>query len=91
MHSQFQKPYELGILNTSIITLNSTSNSANTTSQDSYKSYNTDKFKTENRPVSDKNYVFFWGYKNHILVDSITGLSIDEMTTTTRYLYILLL
>jgi len=31
---------------------------------------------------SKKNYEFYWGYKNHILCDSISGLPIDEFTTT---------
>lgn len=29
-----------------------------------------------------KNYEFFWGYKNHTLVDLIRGLPIYEVTTT---------
>lgn len=31
---------------------------------------------------SKKNYEFYWGYKNHILCDAISGLPIDEFTTT---------
>lgn len=30
---------------------------------------------------SEKNYWFYWGYKNHILVDCISGLPIYELTT----------
>ena len=29
-----------------------------------------------------KNIEFYWGYKNHVLVDCISGLPIYEMTTT---------
>ena len=32
--------------------------------------------------INDKNYEFYWGYKNHVLVDCITGLPIFELTTT---------
>ena len=97
MQSQVQKLYELGILDASFIALDSTPISANT-SQNNPKSFKSDKFKPENQPVSDKDcglgvhtasnqhsekkYEFFWGYKNHILVDCITGLPINEITTT---------
>ena len=97
MQSQVQKLYELGILDASFIALDSTPISANT-SQNNPKSFKTDKFKPENQPASDKDcglgvhtasnqhsekkYEFFWGYKNHILVDCITGLPINEITTT---------
>ena len=30
---------------------------------------------------NEKNYEFYWGYKNHVLVDCITGLPIFESTT----------
>ena len=97
MQSQVQKLYELGVLDASFIALDSTPISANT-SQNNPKSFKPDKFKPENQPTSDKdcglgvhtasnqhsekNYEFFWGYKNHILVDCITGLPINELTTT---------
>ena len=97
MQSQVQKLYELGVLDASFIALDSTPISANT-SQNNPKSFKPDKFKPENQPASDKdcglgvhtasnqhsekNYEFFWGYKNHILVDCITGLPINELTTT---------
>ena len=97
MQSQVQKLYELGILDASFIALDSTPISANT-SQNNPKSFKTDKLKPENQPASDKDcglgvhtasnqhsekkYEFFWGYKNHILVDCITGLPINEITTT---------
>lgn len=97
MQSQVQKLYELGVLDASFIALDSTPISANT-SQNNPKSFKADKFKPENQPASDKDcgpgvhtasnqhsekkYEFFWGYKNHILVDCITGLPINEITTT---------
>lgn len=56
------------------------------------------KFSKNNQPKSDKNcglgvhtasnqhnerkFEYYWGYKNHILVDCITGLPIYELTTT---------
>ena len=94
---QVKKLFDLGVLDTSFIALDSTPISANT-SQNNAKSFKKDKFKPENQPASDKdcklgvhtasnqhdekNYEFYWGYKNHILVDCITGLPIYEMTTT---------
>lgn len=97
MQTQVRKLFELGILDAAFIALDSTPISANT-SQNNPKSFKKDKFKPENHPSSDndcglgvhtasnqhseKNYEFFWGYKNHILVDCITGLPINEVTTT---------
>lgn len=97
MQSQVKKLFEEGVLDTSFIALDSTPISANT-SQNNPKSFSADKFKKDNQPKSDsdcklgvhtasnskseKNYEFFWGYKNHILVDCITGLPIFELTTT---------
>jgi len=56
------------------------------------------KFKPDNQPKADpdcklgvhtasnqtneKKYEFYRGYKNHVLVDCISGLPIYEMTTT---------
>lgn len=97
MHSQVRKLAEIGIIDSSFIALDSTPVFANT-KQNNPKSFAKDKFKKENQPKSDKdcglgvhtasnqhdekNYEFFWGYKNHVLVDCITGLPIYEMTTT---------
>ena len=97
MHSQVKKLYELGVIDTSFIALDSTPVMANT-SQNNPKSFKKDKFKPENQPKSDKdcglgvhtasnqhnekNFEFYWGYKNHVLVDCITGLPIFELTTT---------
>lgn len=30
---------------------------------------------------NERNFEYYWGYKNHILVDCITGLPIYELTT----------
>lgn len=97
MHSQVKKLYELGVLDTSFIALDSTPIMANT-SQDNPKSFKKDKFSPDNQPKSDKECAlgvhtasnqhnekkceFYWGYKNHVLVDCITGLPIFELTTT---------
>lgn len=97
MHSQVKKLYELGVLDTSFIALDSTPIMANT-SQNNPKSFNKDKFNPNNQPKLDKDCAlgvhtasnqhnekkceFYWGYKNHVLVDCITGLPIFELTTT---------
>lgn len=97
MHSQVKKLYELGVLDTSFIALDSTPIMANT-SQNNSKSFKKDKFSPDNQPKSDKDCAlgvhtasnqhnekkceFYWGYKNHVLVDCITGLPIFELTTT---------
>lgn len=97
MHSQVKKLYELGVIDTSFIALDSTPIMANT-SQNNPKSFKKDKFNPDNQPKSDKDCAlgvhtasnqhnekkceFYWGYKNHVLVDCITGLTIFELTTT---------
>lgn len=97
MSKQVIKLTELGIIDTSFIGLDSTPVAANT-SQNNPKSFKKGKFKKDNQPKADKdcrlgvhtasnqhnekNYEFYWGYKNHVLVDCITGLPIYEMTTT---------
>ena len=97
MHSQVKKLYKLGVLDTSFIALDSTPIMANT-SQNNPKSFKKDKFNPDNQPKSDKDCAlgvhtvsnqhnekkceFYWGYKNHVLVDCITGLPIFELTTT---------
>lgn len=88
---------ELDIIDTSFIALDSTPVSANTC-QNNPKSFAKNKFSKDNQPKSDKdcrlgvhtasnqfnekNYKYYWGYKNHVLVDYITGLPIYEITTT---------
>ena len=97
MREQVLRLAEIGIIDSSFIALDSTPVFANT-KQNNPKSFAKNKFKKENQPASDKdcklgvhtasnqhnekNYEFFWGYKNHVLVDCITGLPICEMTTT---------
>ena len=97
MHSQVKKLYELGVIDTSFIALDSTPILANT-SQNNPKSFKKDKFNPDNQQRSDKDCAlgvhtasnqhnekkceFYWGYKNHVLVDCITGLPIFELTTT---------
>jgi len=97
MQNQVIKLAGLGIIDASFIGLDSTPVAANT-SHNNPKSFRKDKFKTDNQPKGDKdcelgvhsasnqhnekNYEFYWGYKNHVLVDCITGLPIYELTTT---------
>jgi len=89
--------YKLGVVDASFIGLDSTPVLANT-SQNNPKSFAKNKYSNENHPKSDpgcalgvhsasnqhneRNYEFYWGYKNHILVDCISGLPIYELTTT---------
>ena len=97
MRFQVTKLSELGIIDTSFVGLDSTPVAANT-SQNNPKSFKKDKFKKGNQPKSDKDcglgvrsasnqhnekkHEFYWGYKNHVLVDCMTGLPIYELTTT---------
>ena len=89
--------YRLGVVDASFIGLDSTPVAANT-KQNSPKSFAGDKFNPENHPKSDpdcalgvhsasnqhneRRYEFYWGYKNHVLVDCISGLPLYEFTTT---------
>ena len=97
MRSQVVKLAELGMIDTSFIGLDSTPEMANTR-QNNQKSFAKGKFDPANQPKSDKDCrlgvhtasnqhnekkcEFYWGYKNHVLSDCITGLPIYEMTTT---------
>jgi len=96
MAQQVKKLYELGIVDASFIGLDSTPVAANT-KQNNPKSFAKDKFKPENYPKADpdcalgvhsasnqhneRRYEFYWGYKNHVLVDCISGLPLYELTT----------
>lgn len=96
MQSQVLELAKRGIIDTSFIALDSTPIAANT-SQNNPKSFAKNKFSKDNQPKSDKdctlgvhtasnqinerNFEYYWGYKNHILVDCITGLPIFEVTT----------
>lgn len=97
MQSQVLKLSEMGIIDTSFIALDSTPVNANTR-HNNPKSFTKNKFSKDNQPKSDKdcglgvhtasnqhnerNFEYYWGYKNHILVDCITGLPIYELTTS---------
>ncbi len=96
MASQVQKLYELGVIDASFIALDSTPIAANT-EQNNPKSFAKNKFDPENQPKCDKDCKlgvhtasnqqgekkssFYWGYKNHVVVDCISGLPIFEITT----------
>ena len=95
MQGQVAKLAKVGIIDTSFVGLDSTPVAANT-SLNNRKSFK--KPSKDEKPKSDKdcmlgaraasnqhtekNYEFYWGYKNHVLVDCITGLPIYELTTT---------
>lgn len=97
MLSQVKALVSLGFIDGSFISLDSTSIEANTAKNNS-KSFDKSRFDKSILPKSDKdcklgvrtasnaynekNYEFYWGYKNHILVDAISGLPIAEVTTT---------
>ena len=97
MQSQVLKAFDLELLDTSFIGLDSTPISANT-SQNNPKSFKKNRFAKSNHPSCDKdcalgvhtasnqhnerNFEYFWGYKNHVLVDCISGLPLFELTTT---------
>lgn len=96
MAQQVKKLYDLGIVDASFIGLDSTPVAANT-KQNNPKSFAVDKFKPENHPKADpdcalgvhsasnqhneRRYAYYWGYKNHVLVDCISGLPLYELTT----------
>ena len=88
--------YDLGIVDASFIGLDSTPVMANT-KQNNPKSFGKNKFSKEAHPKCDldcalgvhsasnqhneRRHEFYWGYKNHILVDCISGLPLYELTT----------
>ena len=96
MQLQVLKLENLGIIDASFLGLDSTPNMANT-KQNNPKAFSKSKFAKSNQPKSDKdcrlgvhtasnqhnerNFEYYWGYKNHVLCDLITGLPICEMTT----------
>lgn len=87
---------KLGIIDTSFIGQDATPVMANTC-QNNPKSFRKGKFSKDNQPKadrncrlgihtasnqhSDRNYEFYWGYKNHVLCDVMTGLPLLEKTT----------
>ena len=96
MPSQVLKAADLSLIDSSFIALDATPVKANV-SNNNPKSFKKNKFSKASHPKSDKdcrlgvqtasnqhnekNYEFYWGYKNHILVDCISGLPICELTT----------
>lgn len=96
MQTQVLKAFDLTLIDTSFIALDATPVKANV-SNNNPKSFKKNKFSKNNPPKADKdcslgiqtasnqhnekNYEFYWGYKNHILVDCISGLPICELTT----------
>jgi transposase len=97
MKSQVLKLKELGFIDSSFVSADATPIFANT-KQNNPKSFAKNKFDKKNPPKADldcklgvhsasnsfneKNYDFYWGYKNVVLTDAISGLPIAEMTTT---------
>ena len=96
MRSQVLKAVDLTLIDTSFIALDATPIKANVANNNP-KSFRKNKFSKDKPPKADKdcalgvqtasnqynekNYEFYWGYKNHILVDCISGLPICELTT----------
>lgn len=96
MAGQVKKLYELGIVDATFIGLDSTPVAANTR-KNNPKSFAKDKFDPNKHPKADpdcalgvhsasnqhneRRYEFYWGYKNHVLVDCISGLPLYELTT----------
>jgi IS5 family transposase len=92
---------KLCIVDTSFIGQDATPVMANTC-QNNPKSFRKDKFSKGNQPKadrdcrlgvhtasnqhSDRNFEFYWGYKNHVLCDTVTGLPLFEITTPANVL-----
>lgn len=96
MQSLVLNAVDLSLIDTSFIALDATPVKANV-SNNNPKSFRKNKFSNDEPPKADKDcrlgvqtasnqhnekkYEFYWGYKNHILVDCISGLPICELTT----------
>ena len=96
MQSQVLKAAGLSLIDSSFVALDATPVKANV-SNNNPKSFKKDKFSKASPPKADKDcrlgvqtasnqhdekkYEFYWGYKNHILVDCISGLPVCELTT----------
>ncbi len=88
-------PNGMGVVDSSFIGLDSTPVMTNT-KQNNPKSFAKNKFSKENQPKSapdctlsvhsasnlhsEHRYEFYWSYKNHVLVDCISGLPLYELT-----------
>ncbi len=97
MKSQVLFLADKGFIDTSFISLDSTPIAANTF-QNNPKSFISNKLRFDNHPQANTDckltvhtssnqtditkIEFYWGYKNHVLVDCICGLPIYEMTAT---------
>lgn len=96
MKSAVLQAANLGLIDNSFIALDATPVKANVCNNNP-KSFSPNKFTKGNQPKADKDcalgvqsasnnkdeqkFDFYWGYKNHILVDCISGLPICEITT----------
>ena len=96
MQSAVIKASELMLIDSSFISLDSTPVKANVRNNNP-KSFSHNKFSKDNPPKADKDcalgvqtasnqvnnrkFEYYWGYKNHVLVDCISGLPICEITT----------
>ena len=96
MKEQVKALVSLGFIDGGFVSLDSTIIEANTSKNNS-KSFCKNRFDKSSQPKADKDcrlgvktasndfnekrHEFFWGYKNHILLDAISGLPIAEVTT----------
>lgn len=96
MKSAVLKAVDLMLIDSSFIALDATPVKANVCNNNP-KSFSPNKFTKGAQPKADKDcalgvqtasnnanenkFDFYWGYKNHILVDCISGLPICELTT----------
>ena len=96
MENSVLELHKMGYLDTDFIGLDATPVMAST-KQNNPKCFSKNKFSDSKHPKSDKDcalgvhtatnqvnekkFAYYWGYKNHVLVDCITGLPIYELTT----------
>ena len=96
MQSQVLKAAGLSLIDSSFVALDATPVKANVFNNNP-KSFKKAKFSKAYPPKADKDcrlgvqtasnqhnekkYDFYWGYKNHILVDCMSGLPVCELTT----------
>lgn len=96
MGKQVDRLKSLGIVDGSFIGLDATPIAAST-AQNNPKSFQKNRFSKDHHPRNDpdcalgvhtasnqhneKKFEFYWGYKNHVLVDCISGLPLWELTT----------
>lgn len=96
MQSQVLNAADLMLIDNSFIALDATPVKANVSNNNS-KSFRKNKFSKDEPPKADKDctlgvqsasnqhnekkFEFYWGYKNHILTDCISGLPICELTS----------